>query len=81
MKTRVDLMITVRKTVVSWETTQAKTAKHLGLTQPSLNDLLKGRITKISLVALINSATYAELNVKVRVRVAKETARQSLGRA
>jgi predicted XRE-type DNA-binding protein len=39
----------------------------LGVTQPRLNDLLKGRIDKFSLDALINHATKAGLDVKVEV--------------
>jgi predicted XRE-type DNA-binding protein len=67
MKARADLMIAIHKTVLSWKTTQASAAKCLGLTQPRLNDLLKGRITKFSLDALINHATLAGLEVKDKV--------------
>lgn len=66
MKARADLMIAIHKTVLGWNITQAASAKRLGLTQPRLNDLLKGRITKFSLDALINHATKAGLDVKVR---------------
>ena len=48
--------------------TQAAAAKHLAVTQPRLNDLLKGRINKFSLDALINLATQAGLAVRVEVR-------------
>jgi predicted XRE-type DNA-binding protein len=37
------------------------------LTQPRLNDLLRGRINKFSLDALINVATAAGLAVRVEV--------------
>lgn len=67
MKARADLMIAIHKTVLGWNITQAASAKRLGLTQPRLNDLLKGRITKFSLDALINHATKAGLDVKVKV--------------
>ena len=67
MKARADLMIAIHKTVLGWNATQAAAAKRLGLTQPRLNDLLKGRITKFSLDALINHATNAGLDVKVKV--------------
>jgi predicted XRE-type DNA-binding protein len=67
MKARAELMIAIHKTVLGWNTTQVAAAKRLGLTQPRLNDLLKGRITKFSLDALINHATLAGLDVKVKV--------------
>ena len=67
MKARADLMIAIHKTVLGWKTTQAAAAKRLGLTQLRLNDLLKGRITKFSLDALINHATMVGLDVKVKV--------------
>ena len=66
MKARAELMIAIHKTVLGWKITQAAAAKRLGLTQPRLNDLLKGRITKFSLDALINRATLGGLEVKVR---------------
>lgn len=67
MKARSGLMIAIRQTVESWNTTQAKAARKLGMTQPRLNDLIKGRIEKFSLDALINHATKAGLEVKVEV--------------
>ena len=48
-------------------TTQAVSAKRLGLTQPRLNDLLRGRINKFSLDALLNHASHAGLSVKLEV--------------
>jgi predicted XRE-type DNA-binding protein len=64
MKARAALMIAIHKTVAGWNTTQAVAAKRLGLTHPRLNDLLKGRISKFSLDALINHATKAGLKVE-----------------
>jgi predicted XRE-type DNA-binding protein len=42
-------------------------AKKLGLTQPRMNDLLRGRINKFSLDTLMNLATRAGLAVRVEV--------------
>ena len=67
MKARAEMMIAIRETVAAWGLTQARTAKRLGLTQPRLNDLLRGRINKFSLDALINVATAAGLAVRVEV--------------
>jgi predicted XRE-type DNA-binding protein len=67
MKARAELMIALTETVGSWDVSQAAAAKRLGLTQPRLNDLLRGRITKFSLDALMALATRAGLSVRVEI--------------
>ncbi len=67
MKARAEMMIAIRNTVAAWRVTQAAAAKRLGLTQPRLNDLMRGRINKFSLDALINLATRAGLAVRVEI--------------
>lgn len=49
--------------------TQARASRELGVTQPRFNDLLKGRIDKFSLDALVNMATRAGMRVELRVRL------------
>ena len=48
--------------------TQQKAAKLLGITQPRLNLLLKGKIEKFSLDALVNMLAKAGMCVKLTVR-------------
>ena len=67
MKARSEMMIAIRETVAGWGITQAAAAKRLGLTQPRMNDLLRGRIDKFSLDSLMNLATRAGLAVRVEV--------------
>jgi predicted XRE-type DNA-binding protein len=50
--------------------TQGECAKLLGLTQPRLNALLKGRLGQFSLDALVNIASRAGLNVRPVVKKA-----------
>lgn len=50
--------------------TQALAAKALGLTQPRLNALLKGRLHLFSLDALVNIASNAGMNVRLVVKKA-----------
>ena len=50
--------------------TQAAAAKALGLTQPRLNALLKGKIGQFSLDALVNIASRAGMNVQLVVKKA-----------
>ena len=64
------VMSTITDTVRSWNTTQARAARRLGITQPRLNDLMHGKIDKFSLDTLLTLATRAELRVKVDVRAA-----------
>ena len=47
--------------------TQAEAARRCGVTQPRMNDLLRGRISRFSLDALVNIA--ARLGRRVRVRI------------
>jgi predicted XRE-type DNA-binding protein len=68
MKARAGLMIAIRDAVDDWKLTQAEAAKRLGLTQPSMNDLLRERVDKFSLDALMVLATDAELTAEWRVR-------------
>jgi len=50
--------------------TQPAAAKALGLTQPRLNALLKGKIGQFSLDALVNIASRAGMNVRLIVKKA-----------
>ena len=67
MKAPADLMIAIQETVKGWHTTQAVSARCLGLTQPRLNDLLRGRINKFNLDALTNHASHAGISVRLKV--------------
>jgi predicted XRE-type DNA-binding protein len=70
MRARSDVMIAIREAIEKWKMTQAAAAKRLGISQPRLNDLLRGRIDKFSLDALMNLAARAGLSVRVKVRPA-----------
>lgn len=50
--------------------TQTQAAKALGITQPRLNQLLKGKITEFSLDALVNIATHAGMRVGLTIKPA-----------
>lgn len=67
MTMRSNLLIAVEQRVRSWGVTQAEAAKRLGITQPRLNDLLRGRITNFSLDTLINLAGQAGLSVRLDI--------------
>ena len=70
LKLRSELMMRIEDHYRKSGMTQAQAAGALGLTQPRLNALLKGKIDLFSLDALVNVATRAGLNVRLVVRKA-----------
>ncbi len=62
---RADLMIRLEKELGSRGLKQAEAAKLLGITQPRVSDLLRGRVELFSADALIDML--ARLGIKVRV--------------
>lgn len=67
MRMRSELMIAVQQVVAGWSLTQVEAARRLDVTQPRLSDLLRGRIGKFSLDALILLAERAGLSVHVQI--------------
>lgn len=62
---RSDLMDEIEAIIKKKGWTQKEAAKRCGVTQPRINDLLRGRISRFSLDALVNIAS--ALGRKVRV--------------
>jgi predicted XRE-type DNA-binding protein len=50
--------------------TQKEAAKRCGVTQPRINDLLRGRISRFSIDALVNIAAALGRKVKVQLEAA-----------
>jgi predicted XRE-type DNA-binding protein len=67
MSMRSSLLIAIEQQVRGWGVTQAKAAKRLGITQPRLNDLLRGRITNFSLDTLVKLAGQVGLTVRLEI--------------
>lgn len=70
LKLRSDLMMRIEDFYRKSGMTQARAAKALGLTQPRLNALLKGKIGLFSLDALVTIASKAGLSVRLVVKKA-----------
>jgi predicted XRE-type DNA-binding protein len=70
LKLRSELMIKVESFVEKSGLTQQEAARVLRITQPRLNLLLKGKIEKFSLDALVNMLARAGLRVELRVKKA-----------
>jgi predicted XRE-type DNA-binding protein len=64
---RTDLMIQIAEIVKQKGWTQAEAAQRCGVSQPRMNDLLRSRIARFSLDALVNIA--AALGRRVRVEI------------
>ena len=59
--------IAVQSYVDKSEATQAQAAKQLGISQPRLNDLLRGRIDKFSVDALIIMLAKVGKQVSIKI--------------
>ena len=70
LKLRAELMMRIDEAFRRSGMTQAEAARALGLTQPRLNALLKGKIGLFSLDALVDIAGRAGLDVRIVVKKA-----------
>ena len=57
LRARAELMREITLIVKKHNWTQARAASQCGITQPRMNDLLRGRVSHFSLDALVNIAT------------------------
>ena len=67
MTARSDLMSALVHHVRAWDLSQELAAARLGITRPRVSDLLRGKIDKFSLDALVNLVTAAGLTVHIEV--------------
>ena len=71
LKIRSTLMIHLRKTIEAKGMKQAEAAKHLGVTQPRVSDLYKGKIHLFSIDSLVDMLARAGVPVKLVVGSSK----------
>jgi predicted XRE-type DNA-binding protein len=67
MKLRSILMTALRDYIAKTQMTQGQAAKHFGVTQPRVSDLMRGKINLFGLDALVNMPTMAGLQIEMRV--------------
>lgn len=67
MKLRSALMMALEQRIKAQAWTQAEAARHLGVTQPRVSDLLRGKIELFSLDTLVNMAAAAGLRLDLRI--------------
>lgn len=70
LRTRAELMMQISELVKANGWTQAEAATHCGVTQPRMNDLLRGRVSRFSLDALVNIATATGRRVHMELQTA-----------
>ncbi|MCX7063276.1 MAG: XRE family transcriptional regulator [Proteobacteria bacterium] len=70
LRARAELMQQIAIIVKDCGWTQKVAAERCGVTQPRMNDLLRGRVSRFSLDALVNIATAIGRRVHVALEVA-----------
>ena len=65
---RSDLMILLRRTIERRGMTQKAAAKALGVTQPRVSDLMRGRLERFSIDTLVDMLTQLGLEVSFKTR-------------
>jgi len=65
LRARAELMQQIAALVKRQGWTQVEAAQHCGVTQPRINDLLRGRVSRFSLDALVNISS--ALGCRIRV--------------
>lgn len=68
MRTRSELMQQIAAIVSEKKWTQVEAAKQCGVTQPRMNDLLRGRVSRFSFDVLVNIATAIGRRVHVELK-------------
>ena len=71
LKIRSTLMIHLRKTIEAKGMKQAEAAKLLGVTQPRVSDLYKGKIHLFSIDTLVDMLSRAGIHIKLVVGSSK----------
>ena len=70
LRVRAELMEKITAIIDENGWTQAEAADHCGVTQPRINDFLRGRISRFSLDALVNIASALGKRVQVKLMAA-----------
>lgn len=70
LKVRAELMRKIAALIQESGWTQTAAAERCGITQPRMNDLLRGRISRFSLDALVNVASALGQQVHIELQAA-----------
>ena len=75
LKVRSDLMLSLQKAIAARELKQGEAAKLLGVTQPRVSDLMRGRIDLFSIDTLIDMLAKLGIRAKVVLQPSRRRAR------
>ena len=67
LKLRAELMVQISRLIKKRKLTQAEAAKQLGVTQPRISDLVRGRIDLFSIDGLVEMLGRAGMRVRLHV--------------
>ena len=70
LKLRSSLMIALKEQIERQGWTQGEAARQLGVSQPRVSDLMRGKIDLFGLDTLVNMAVAAGLHVEIRIAAA-----------
>lgn len=70
LRARAELMQQIAELIQTQGWKQVEAAERCGVTQPRINDLLRGRVSRFSLDALVNIATALGRRVSVELEAA-----------
>jgi predicted XRE-type DNA-binding protein len=68
LRIRADLMLALGEVIAERGRTRAEAARALGITQPSVSDLLRGKIDRFSTDMLVQLLSHAGVDVTFKVR-------------
>ena len=80
LKIRADLLIDLQEALSRRRMKQAEAAKVLGVTQPRVSDLMRGRIELFSIDTMVNMLARLGIKVKVTVKASRRRAKVVLTR-
>lgn len=70
LKLRSELMLTLRNYIEKEQKTQKEAAKLLGVTQPRISDLMRGKIERFTIDMLVNMLAHIGLHVEMKLKKA-----------
>ena len=76
LRLRADLMVRIRRLIEGRKLTQAAAAKMLGVTQPRISDLVRGKIDLFSIDTLIDMLARAGIRVGLTIHPGRSRTRR-----
>lgn len=70
LKLRSELMLILRNYIAKEQKTQQEAAEILGVTQPRISDLMRGKIERFTIDMLVNMLAHIGLHVEMKLKKA-----------